>query len=1130
MRIVVSFIFMLMCFVSSYAGKHTYSAQSVLASGTWAKIRITETGVCRISYQELKSMGFSDPSKVGVFGYGGALLDENFANPKIDDLPELDVYDNGSALYFYVQGTAKWFKRNSSATPYVCEFNHYSDAGYYFLSDSGSAKRLKVNGTYEKKGDVLTSEYLYTDVIHKDEFNFVRSGRVWYSDILHKGDSKNYSFNVPNIVKDREMKISVSCAAAASSRTRMNVTCGEITESCSFASASDHLIATEASALIETQPTSNQVRLTLNYLGSNTSDYAALNRIVINAYAELRMNGDYLLFRNPDYEAYEEDKFVTFSLKNAKSSTQIWNVTDPMNVKLEPVHFAGDSLLFCVNHRDVQEFAAVNPDGNNFVSAEYVGRVKNQNLHGLKDVAFVIISHPDFLEQAERLAEKHRQVDDVNVAVVTPEEVYNEFSSGTPDATAYRWLMKMLYDREGGRKYLLLFGDGCYDNKGILATKANPSTAFILTFQSRTAIDETTSFTTDDYFGFLDDTEGGPGDYAYANAKLDIGVGRLPVSTEKQAKGVVDKIISYMNNAYYGPWKNKICLVADDNELSSSVNKFFNYSETIESIIYKKNPSMEVKKLYFDAYLRDVGSNGARYPELQKELADAIDEGFVYLNYVGHSSKTTWSAEKVFGQSQAASLHNKKLGFWFTASCEFSQFDDLTPAGGEDLVLNPDGGAIAIYSSTRVVYDDKNDRLNRALAPYLFDRDEDGRPYRLGDMVRLSKQNIPNDSNKLAYVFLGDPMLRLNYPDLLVSTDSVQNYDGEPTDTMRALASVKIFGSIVDEEGNKVTSFNGRTHVLVFDKQQTLYTRANLYSTEQEILDNRFPYTARPNLLYSGTADVVDGEFSILFRVPKDINYSYGTGRISYYAYDEENAFEAQGSYEDFYVGGSDTTTIVDEQGPEVTLYLNRELVEKSITVHETPTFYAYVEDASGINATGSGIGHDITLTLNDSKSATILNSNFSYDVGSDHSGYVKYQMPELEEGHYTLTFKVWDLLNNSTTRQIEFDVVKGLRINMEELTLYPNPVQEKLTVRVSHNRPSEQISYRMMVFDLSGREVYSSGTKTDVNDGMLEFEWDLRTTNGARLREGAYVCKVGVSSSSAGYAEKSQNLLVLPQ
>lgn len=1136
MRVIFSIIFMLLSVASMAQTRHTYADNSVLASGTWTKVRVSQTGVCRISYQELKSMGFSDPSKVSIYGYGGLLLEESFVQPKIDDLPEVPAYDDGSALYFYAQGVQRWVAKLGLLLRLRSEFNHYSDAGYYFLTDGGTARRVETKGAFvERDSAPLLRDYLYADVIRKEEFNIVRSGRVWYSDVLRNGASKNYSFYVPNIVTDKKMVVGVSAASATNQRESsvkptMKVTCNGSEGSIRFALAYDHAKARSGNVFFEADPVDENVKVRLSYSGLKSTDYGALDCITLNAYARLQLDGAYLSFRNYDKMVQAPTNYVSFSLQKATPTTQVWDVTDPVNPFVIPSKLMGDSLLFTVNQNSAQEYLAFNTQASGFVKAELVGKVKNQNLHALKDVTFVIISHPDFKQEAERLAEKHRVFDGVNVAVVTPEEIYNEFSSGTPDATAYRWLMKMLYDREGGRKYLLLFGDGCFDNKGVLATKANPSTAFLLTYQSRTSLDETTSFTTDDYFGFLDDTEGGAGDYMYANCKLDIGVGRLPVGTVAQAKGVVDKIINFMDNPRYGPWKNRICLVADDNESSSSINKFFSYSEVIENIIYRKNPAMEVKKLYFDSYLRVVGSNGARYPELQKDLSDAIDEGFSFLNYIGHSSKTTWSAEKVFGQSQAASLHNKNLAFWFTASCEFTQFDDITPSGGEDLVLNPEGGAIGLYSSTRVVYDDRNDRLNRALAPYLFERDEDGHPYRLGDMVRLSKQNLPNDSNKLAYVFLGDPMLRMNYPDLLVATDSMQDYDGNPIDTLKALSTVKVFGSVMDEFGNKISAFNGKAHILVYDKKQTSYTRANLYTKEEDVLKNRFAYTSRPNLLYSGVAEVENGEFSVLFRVPKDINYSIGSGRISYYAYDEGNGFEAQGSYEDFYVGGSDTVMIVDEQGPSVTLYMNNELVNGTLSVHETPTFTAFVQDQNGINATGAGVGHDITLTLNDSKSPIILNSYFTYEVGSDHSGYLNYQMPELADGHYTLTFKVWDLLNNSTSQQIEFEVKKGLRIDMNELTLYPNPAREKVTIRVAHNRPSEQISYRMAVYDLTGGLVYRSATKNDVNDGMLEFDWDLRMANGGRLQAGVYVCKVELSSSSDGYAEKTQNLMILPQ
>lgn len=1128
MRFKIIFFFLVLGVLSSFASIHSYTENSVLSKGTWKKVRVSATGVCKITYAELRDMGL-DPSKIRVFGYGGAILNENFSKPKLDDLPEVSIYDGGSFILFYVQGPLKWsYNPNAKACRFGFESNPYSDYGYYFLSDNvGVGKRISKEAEETAVDAERVSDYLFYDCRRKEEMNFIRSGRQWYGDVLYNGSSKNYSFYVPNINKEKNVLAYVLYAGASSARSSMVATMGDQSQTLDFSYASGHVKGNEGNTLFSQKPESSSISICLTYKGNKSSDYAALNRIVLNAYRNLVMTGGYLPFRNPD--CVGAGRTANFVMKNVTSSTMIWNVTDPQNITEVPVRLAGDSLQFVKRTDSLLEFVAVNLSGI-FVSAEYVGTVANQNLHAMKNADFVIISYPEFVSEAKRLAAKHEEVDGVKAVVVTPEQVYNEFSSGTPDATAYRWMMKMIYDYSGSNsKYLLLFGDGSYDNRGLLGTKSSPSHNFILTFQSYNSLDETSSFVSDDYFGFLDDNEGGAG--TYGGAKLDIGVGRLPVASVSHATGVVDKILDYIDNPQYGAWKNRVLLLADDNELSTSKNKFCSYSDGIANIISSKNSAMEIKKVYFDAYTMESGSNGSRYPEVESIIKDEINKGIMYFNYIGHSGKTGWSAEHVFTQSQASSLYNQHMGLWFTASCQFSQYDDLTISGGEDLILNPLGGAIAVYSSARVVYDDKNDRLNTALAKVLFDRDDNGRPICVGDIYRKSKQSLPTDTNKLAFVLLADPMVRLTYPDLFVVTDSLTNLSGVRIDTLKALSKVKAFASIQDNEGNKITAFNGKVSIIVYDKVQTLYTKANLYAEDSDILSNRYAYKDRPNVLFSGEAEVVDGELSFVFPLPKDINYSYGTGRISYYAYDETNGFEAQGACESFYVGGSDSVSSFETVGPEVALYMNSTAFRSGDDVNETPMFLAYINDQSGINASGCGIGHDITLMLNDDVNGiTVLNPYFSYLTGSYTSGTLSYQMPELKEGHYTLDFKVWDLLNNSTSKTIEFNVVEGLRVNMDEMFLFPNPARDYVSVRVSHDRPEKKVSYRMTVFDLNGRIVYKSATQTAVSTGTLTFDWDLRTNGGARLNAGSYLCKVEVASEDGGFDSMTQNLVVLPQ
>jgi len=1130
---------------------HTYAGSSVLSQGKWAKISIKETGVYKLTYDEIRNMGFSNPANIRIFGFGGAMLDEDFRNQRIDDLPEIAIYDGGSYILFYARGAVKWNYSSSSSN---CKFNFtlnpYADAGYYFLTtDAGAGKRINKE-LAESGANREVTDFVDYRHIKKEEVNYARSGRVWYGDVMSNGGSKQYDFTFPDIVTGKQMQVQVSATASSDRSTKMSVVCDNSTAELSFNSVSGRVKAYARETCIKKYPSSSSFSLTLSYLGQSASDRASVNYITVNVWRKLVMSGSFLPFRN--YECISSDAYSRFTLQNAPSNTQIWNITDPQNITEVPSVFSGN-LQFIKKTDKLLEFVAVNPSGQQFLSPEFVGLVSNQNLHALPAATdFVIISHPDFLSEAYRLARKHEEVDRMNVAVVTPEQIYNEFSSGTPDATAYRWLMKMIYDRDKTEspKYLLLFGDGSYDNKGILTSKSNPAHNFILTFQSYTSLSEENSYCTDDYFGFMDSDSNGwrPGNYD--RAKVRIGIGRFPVANSDQAKAVVDKAIGYMENKNKGAWKNKVCLVADDNEGSSSsysgFNSFFIASEKISNILSGANLGLEIKKLYFDAYTKVAGSNGSRFPEVESLLQEEIKSGVMFLNYVGHSGTYGWSAERVFTQTQARALQNKNLGFWFTASCEFTRFDNLsTYSGGEDLFLNPNGGAIAVYSASRVVYADKNDNLNRELANVIFERDEEGKPLRFGDISKRSKQGV-NDSNKLTFVLLADPALRFTYPDLVVKTDSITFLPNLKTDTIKALSEVRVYGKIEDFFGSFISNFSGKLKVKVYDKELKLYAK-KVFQIDGK--DSIFSYRDRPNVLFSGEATVADGMFSFVFKVPKDIYYNYGFGRISYYAYDDENGFEAQGNYEDFVIGGSDDNAKFEDIGPEVTIYLNTERFKSGDKVNESPLFFAFVKDESGINTSGAGIGHDITLTLNDSD-PIVLNSSFNFFLDSYTEGSLIYQLENLEPGKYTLTFKVWDLLNNSTTKQIEFKVVKGLPVKIEEIVAWPNPATEYVHFRIQHDRPEAVLECIARVYDLSGQLVYESNGKdfnivcTDsrhlanefVEDNphknlqYLSLDWDLRTSSGRRIPSGIYIYRIEIRTPGGDYVGKSQKLIVHTQ
>ncbi len=1120
-RAIISGIVILTLTQTIYARE--YAEHSVLATGSWTKIRVSETGVCKLPYDQIKEMGFSNPKEVHVYGYGGATLSENFGLPKTDDLEETAIYDSGSAIYFYAQGPRKWnYRGMNSRHAFDVTSNPYSLYGYYFLTSNAKERKLIQTSYAEEKAEdeEEISNYIEHISYKKEEINIIQSGNGWVSDQTPMGKQFAYEFNVPDIDTYEMGSIYLSLVAYSKSSSKAKVFLNGTSYDMDFPYTSEGSSATTSEKTIQWLPSEEKGQLYVTYIAANGTDNLWVEQIVVCAFRELKMSNNILYFRNPNTE--EGLNTYKYVVNGAGVNTIVWNITDPQQITRIETEQEGSKLIFRRKPTQLEEFVAFNPSGSEFVKAEEVGEVKNQDLHSIKDKDFIIISDETLLDEAERLASIHQKYDNVNTAVVTPEEIYNEFSSGTPDASAIRWFLKMFYDRGEYQKQVLLFGDGCFDNRGILGTNKS-----IITYQGGSKYTESNSYVCDDYFCLLNNRNNG---IPVRQMKMDYGIGRFPVSTATQAANMVDKVEKYLSTNKYGKWRDKVLLIADDNEEGKDANrynKFFSYSDNIGDTIHKRDSSMEIQKVHFDSYTRVTGSNGNKYPEVEEIISKNIQDGVLILNYIGHSGELAWATERVFTQNQAATIFNEKQGFWFSASCRFGVFDELNNSAGEDLVLNPNGGALTLFSAARTVYDSPNDNLNREYVNILFDRDINNMPLRIGDICKMAKNKLENDSNKLSFTLLGDPMLRICYPKGDVLTDSISLIGGTSTDTIRALSEVKVYGHIEDEQHNFLHNFNGPIDITLYDKKVSLSTKGNKFETEEEKEKNKHRYTDRINVLFSGKTEVKNGRFSFVFKVPKDINYNYDTGRLHYYAVDEELDYDADGSYENFIIGGSDKNDTQDNCGPDIKLYMNHTAFLSGDKINQTPVLYAEISDKNGINSSGSGIGHDITLTINNDKTPIILNKEFSYDLDSYSDGTITYQFSNLEPGIYTATLKIWDLLNNSSQKSIEFVVEEESIIRTDKLTITPSVAKEKALVKVTHDMPYTVQTYRFIVYNSLGKIVKETKSEPNRLEQGYTWEWDLKDNNGQRVPVGAYLVRVEHETSEGDHYGLTQKMIV---
>jgi hypothetical protein len=805
-----------------------------------------------------------------------------------------------------------------------------------------------------------------------------------------------------------------------------------------------------------------------------------------------------------------------FQVSNANANTEIWDVTNPVKPKVVPSTLNGTTLSFLASADTLHEYIAF--DNTMFYTPTDDGEIENQNLHATPATDLIIVTNSAFLSYAESLASHHRDVDNLSVLVLTPQVIYNEFSSGSPDVTAVKDFMKMLYDRAGNDtslmpKYLLFYGDGSYDNRHHFSSNTN----YLLTYESSASLAATNSFTTDDYFGMLDDSES---DYI---GSLDIGIGRLPVKNSSEAQAVLNKITHYITPYTNGDWKNAITFIADDEDS----NEHMLQSNSICNNIDTTHTAFNIEKIFLDAYPQASTPNGDRYPDVNLAILNKIKKGTVLINYTGHGNETGLAHEHIIGVSDINSWNNSdKLFLFVTATCEFSRWDDFArTSAGEMALLNPMGGAVAMFTTTRLVYSNSNYAINQSFEKYIFDRNQQGNYNRLGDIFRLAKNatSSPSDINKRNFSLLGDPALTLAFPRYNVITDSINGVAvANFNDTIRALQKITIKGHVEYQDGTPLNGYNGTIYPIVFDKPISVSSLAN---------DGGSPFTfsQQNNILYKGKASITNSNFGFTFVVPKDIQYFIGKGKISYYS-ENNTRSDAHGYYRDFYLGGNSTGAIVDNQGPQIELYMNDDNFVYGGITNESPDIYCKLTDDNGINTVGNGIGHDITAILDENTNKTIvLNDYYEGSLNNYQSGIVRYPLTGLSAGHHTLKLKAWDVCNNSAEATTEFVVAEAADLTIGNIFNYPNPFTTSTSFFFDHNQPNIPLDVVIQIFSVSGKLVKTISTSINSESfHSTAIPWDGLDDFGDRIGKGVYFYKLAVRTSEGKQIEKFEKLVIL--
>ena len=1103
-------------------GQKRYADHSVLSSGKWVKIAITQDGIYSLTRANLKKMGFSNPDNVHLYGYGGhrqnATID---ADTDFDDLEEIPLYkQNANSWLFWGNGLLYWVGNKRVS-------NHYARAACYFLTEGDAVTEIETISSVQDKVQNTYTTFTANVLHERDEYAWFSAGNCLYENTNYaNSNSHTYKLETPYSAGNERLTVAFTAGAETPTTLQTTVNGTTLDGNITLAALSKYIYATTGTKTFDVS------KLTTEEDKKNWTI-----KLTSTAGNDARL--DYLSMFYSRYIAITpEEGFVAFS-QTGSGVSQFDVACNPENTVIMRVGRRAEPavLISGTQKDDVTLSVCVDDPTRSFVAFDktysfpeptFVGAVENQDLHALDSLDMVILipASGKLLQQAKRLAEAHLQYDGLKVGIVRADQVYNEFSSGTPDATAYRRLMKMLYDKakqpEDAPRYLLLMGDGAWDNRmlSVAWRNTNPDD-YLLCYESDNSYSETKSYVMEDYFGLLDDGEG----KNVLKDKVDIGIGRFPVVTASEAKVLVDKSIRHMSQQNAGAWKNVVCMLGDDGD----ENEHMRYADDVAELIMNKYPELEVRKVMWDAFIRVSSTKNNTYPEVEELLKKQMDEGALVVNYSGHANTYTLSHEFVLNVEDFAAFKSDKLPLWVTAACDVMPFDGQSANIGETAVLNPNGGAVAFYGTTRTVYASQNLAMNRYFMQYLFGKDALGNRYRVGDAIRLAKSAIVAGNaegsyleNKVQYVLLGDPALLIGAPQQHIVLDSINGVEvAEEPVTLKAGSKVQLSGHVEAADGALLPDFQGILSARVYDSEKTITCKNNAGAS------NAFTFTNRDDVLYNAQDSIRNGLFDISFTVPVDINYSNDSGRIVFYAINEDKTMEANGYSERFTLGGI-SSELDDKEGPEIYAFLNDDEFQDGDEVCAQPFFVALLQDENGVNVNGNGLGHDLQLCIDNRPEYTfILNDYYTGEFGDYTRGVVSFTLPVLEAGEHTLTFRAWDVLNNTSATTLQFKVNPALKPHVLQLAASQNPALTHTNFLISYDRPGSLCTFTVEVFDFAGRLMWSH-TEQGSSVGTYSIPWDLSMGAGGKLRSGVYLYRATLQTGESKEVSKTQKIIVL--
>lgn len=1117
----------LFCGQGGWAQEHTY--QSVLSEHTWYRLSVTKEGTHRLDYATLQAMGIDmnglNPNQIRLFGNPSGALPEKNSESRPDDLTEMSIlvtgaedgsFDEGDMVFFYGQESTRWLLVDNGNKTYQRDRNYYSDTTYYYLCVDSGVEGLRVG---EKATppveDATTVISEFPDFVwHEEELFSPHSiGQNWFGERLSSEDSVLViPFVFPNLVKTKALRVhSQVLGRVWTNNMNYNVWINDnhVADDVLVKAYGDHEYGKSSSfdkqIMLDSDTAAFELSLVYNPAASMYLDY-----FEVYGWRQLKRVGSNFLFRLMPSQ-FGHGKSAVW-VQNTNADYWLWEVTSPLQPVLQEGVLSGGNLVFAVEGKAERRYVLFKPSASYPIAGWRA--LQNQNLHAIAEVDNLIVAAPNLLEQAQVLADYHAEKDGLTSVVVDVNEIYNEFSTGTHDPSGIRDFVRMVYRRSGGRmKYLTLFGKASFDFRNLLGCGEN----YVPTYETFDRPEYDLSFATDDFFAMMDDNEG-----VDSKGRVDIGVGRISVSTAEEAETILRKLMHYDDlSASHGEWKTDLLLFADDVQWS-----YVNYAENYDRMLDTVCPPLTKKKIFCGAYPTVSTSSGVRIPGANADVMRAFDKGMLVVLYNGHGGVRGLTEEKVFANADIAALTNyDRMPFVYTATCEFTKYDNpLLISAGEEMFLSPRGGCVALFSACRPTYGPDNDRQTRSLIPLLSQRDEEGKTLRYGDIIRLAKSNLLNYTNQvnknIRFLFLGDPLLRFPLPQENITLQKINGntIGAESNVSIHAMSMVTVEGSVERSDGTLDSGFNGTLWVRFYDQKSKVHVKFS--ESTRDVYYHR-------DVLYEGQANVTSGKFSVSFQVPKDIMVGSGMPRFSFYAYDSIRGIDAMGKFTDLTLGGVDPAVVPDDQGPNISFYWNTPDFEDGQSVEREGVLYADLYDAQGIYHYDYSLGRDIVMNSNlAGYNRLVLNDLYEPAMNDYRRGRVAIPLSGLEAGTYEFNLKVWDTQDNASEASLWFVVDDDLFLS--QVHNYPNPFSEETYITLSHSGEDGNFDVNIEIFDIMGRPVQRLYKRVSATNGVVEpIQWNGCGYSGSPLSTGVYLYRLTLTDENGYFRTVSQRMVI---